>query len=601
MSAEGWYTLGVIALVFVALVRDLGPPDLLLLGGTLVLALMGVITPEEAFAGFVNPAVLTIGALFVVAAGMRETGALDRISSWVLGRASTERGALLRIALPVAGMSAFLNNTPVVAMFIPLVSRWCRRHQVSPSRLLLPLSYLAILGGTCTLIGTSTNLVVNGLMMDAANAHPGLGQALRPLTLFELTPVGLAFAGVGLLYLALVGHRLLPDRKDLLEQLGDRPREYLVNMRVEPECRLVGKSVEEGGLRHLPGLFLIEIVRDGESMSPVSPNLILREHDTLTFTGVASTIVDLERIPGLVPVSDQGYESRAAARRGTILCEAVVSSTSPLIGKSIRDADFRAVYNAAVVAVHRGGERLGGRVGDIVIRNGDTLLLQAGPHFARAYRNHPDFCLASGVEESRPARHDKTIISMALLALLVVLTTTGALPVLLAAFLVAGLMVGTRCISAAIARQSVDWQTLITIGAAFGLGKALEKTGCAAVLGGLVVDLAGNAGPYFVLALVYLATSVLSETITNRAAVVLMFPVAVAIATQIGVNPRPLAMAVCFSAAAPLVTPVGYQTNLMVYGAGGYRYTDYVRVGLPLSAILLGLGTLLIPVVWPFG
>ncbi len=590
MGWEGWFTLGIIALIFGGLVRNLGPPDALLLGGIVAAGLAGVITREEMFGGFANQGMLTVAALYVVVAALRETGALDRIGSRVLGKARAERAAILRIAPPVIGMSAFLNNTPVVAMLVPVVTDWCRKHRVSPSRLLLPLSYLAILGGTCTLIGTSTNLVVNGLMIDC---H------MRPIGLFELTYVGLPYAVIGTVYLLFVGRRLLPDRKDLLEQLSETSREYLVDMVVQPHCRLVGQQVAEAGLRHLPGLFLIEISRESRIIAPVSPDETLQAGDRLTFTGVVSTIVDLERIPGLAPTADDSYEGHPSARQHRQLCEAVISATSPLIGRSIRDANFRALYNAAVVAVHRGAARLKGRVGDIVLRAGDTLLLQTTAHFARAQRNNPDFFLVSSVEGARPVRHERAKLSAALLGVLVVLMATGIVSTVVAAFLVAGLMVATRCISATSARQSLDWQVLLTIAAAFGLGKALDNSGAAGAIALLVFDVTRGWGPVAAIAAIYLLTTLFTELITNNAAAALVFPFAVAVANAFGVDPRPFAMTVAFAASASLITPIGYQTNMMVYGPGGYRFTDFMRVGLPLNLLLCITATTLIPVVWP--
>ncbi len=613
MSWEAWYVLAVLAFVFYALVKELAPPDVILLGGLVAVALAGILTPEQVFAGFSNEGLLTVAALFAVAAALRETGALNTLGAWVLGRARTERGALARLALSVTPVSGVLNNTPVVAMLLPVLDAWCRKHQVSPSRLMLPLSYMAILGGTCTLIGTSTNLVVNGMLeqrlgslREAARLNgegavdPTLVQALQPMSLFEVTPVGIPYALAGLLFLFLIGRRLLPDRKDLIQKFGESTREFLVNLQVQPGCRLIGQRVQEAGLRQLPGQYLIEITRGDEVITPVDPDQIIRAGDILTFTGVVDSVIDLERIPGLLPVGDEHYEDHSSKRRGNMLCEAVVSNTSPLIGKSIRDADFRATYNAAVVAVHRGGERLHGRVGDIVLRNGDTLLLQTGPHFRRAHRNNPDFYLISAIQDSRPVRHDRAILSIALLVLLIVLMATEVVPIVIAAFLVAGLMVASRCISAADARQSIDWQTLLSIGAAFGLGKALEASGLVSYITGSVFQHTTAMGPYATFIALYITTVIITEMVTNNAAAVFMFPFAVQLGVELGCNPRTFIIGVMFAASAGFMMPIGYQTHLMVYGPGGYRFQDFVRLGLPMDIVLITVATLVIPLVFPF-
>ena len=599
MGWETFFCFGILIVVFGGLIANRAP-DALLLGAVVILAIVRIITPEEALAGFSNTSMLTVGALYVVAAAMRETGALDTAGSWLLKRAKSERAVLVRMAGSLPAMSAFLNNTPIVAMFIPIVSDWCKKHRIAPSKLLLPLSYLCIIGGTCTLIGTSTNLVVNGLMQEVSQSDPELSQALHPMGFFELGYVGLPYAIVGIIYLLVIGHRLLPNREDLIEKFTQSSREYLVNMRVQSNCRLVGQTVQEAGLRQLPSLFLVEITRDDRAISPVPPDCVLKSNDVLTFTGVVRTIVDLEKIQGLVPIADEGYEAHAAKRRGRVLCEAVVSKTCPSVGKSIRDADFRARYNAAVVAVHRGGEQLLGKVGDMVLKPGDTLLIQAGPHFMRANKNNSHFLLVGGVDDSRSLRHDKAIWSLILLVVLITLMVSGVTKIVLAAFLVAGLMVATRCISASHARRSVDWQTLITIAAAFGIAKALINSGCVDSISAFFTSLTGRLGSYGVLAGVYLMTSLFASMVGNNAAAALVFPFAVVIAGQTGVNPRPFVMCVAFAASASFISPLSYQTNLMVYGPGGYRFTDFVRVGLPLNMLLLICATILIPLVWHF-
>ncbi|HBO43962.1 MAG TPA: SLC13 family permease [Planctomycetaceae bacterium] len=491
--------------------------------------------------------------------------------------------------------SAFLNNTPIVAMFVPMVTDWCRRHRVSPSKLLIPLSFFAILGGTCTLIGTSTNLVVNGLMIKSDQ---------EGMSLFEISSVGLPYAIVGFLYLYFVGQRLLPDRKGFLEQLTETRREYLAEMQVQPGCRLIGQTVQEAGLRHLTGLFLIEINRGEEILSPVGPDDRIETGDHLVFTGILSSIIEIERIGGLVPAGDPSYEFAPKAQRGRRLCEVVISESSPLIGKTIRDADFRAAFGAAVVAVHRGGARIKLKVGDIELRPGDTLLLQVGPHFLRAHRNDPSFYLVSAVDDWRPLRRDRAWIALALFVALIVTMTVGWVPVAVMAILVALLMVALDCISPGDARRSVEYQVIITIAAAFAIGAALQNTGVVDFLAEKLVAVSrlcgSDWGPYVSLAVVYLVVSILTELVTNNAAAILMFPVCLQTAAIHDVSARPFFIVLMLAASASFMTPIGYQTNMLVYGPGGYRFSDYFRIGAPLNLLLWVVAAVLTPWFWPF-
>ena len=598
-----WFEPGVTLLALIGILTGLllnFSADAVLVSAVVLLCLVGIISPEEAFSGFSNEGMLTVAALFVVTAGLNETGALAILGRWFFGRARTEKSVMARMAISITGSSAILNNTPIVAMFIPVVTQWCKENGKSVSRLLIPVSYFAILGGTCTLIGTSTNLVVDGLMREKFSENPQLFEALHPMSLFELSYVGVPYALIGCAYLLIIGPRLLPERKTFRQLMSESSREYLVNLEIRTGCRLIGQTVTDAGLRRLEGLYLLEITRGTEIITPVEPDQVLGAGDILTFTGAVHYIVDLEKISGLVPVADETYEHRAAERRGRMLFEAVVSRRSPILRETIRESNFRARYNAAVVAVSRGGERLQGRVGDIVLHPGDTLLLQAGPHFLEAYRNHPDFYLVSGVEDSRPVRHDRAILSLVLLGLLVALMATGVVPIVVAAFLVAGLMVATNCISLGDARQSIDLSTLLTICAAFGVSKALVNSGLAHAVAEFVQGNLGALGPRAVLFGIYLTTTLFTEIITNNAAAALMFPFAITIADEMGVSARPFALAIAFAASASFITPIGYQTNLMVFGPGGYKFSDFARIGAPLNLMLLAVATVLIPMVWPF-
>lgn len=615
MSIEAWLSLLIVGLLFAVLQFRRAPSiDILFLGGLVAVVGLGIISPTTALVGFANPAVLMIAALFVVAAGLRLTGVLDLIGSRLLGSVQTAGGVIARLTCVVLGLSAFINNTPVVAMFVPMLVDWSRRRGVSPSRVLIPLSYLAIMGGTCSLIGTSTNIVVNGLLQDElrvdASEHrysPEFHQQLHGMSLFEIGRVGLPCAVTGALYLMLFGRRLLPNRRGLIERLTEQRREYLVELLVSSNCRLVGKTVSDADLRHLRGLFLIEIDRGDDVITPVKPSDVIQSGDRLVFTGVVTTIVDLVKIPGLVPATDTQYASEAKQHRSRWLYEAVISKSSPLIGTSIREAGFRQQYNAAVVAVHRNGARLPSKVGDIVIEPGDTLLLQTRTGFVDRHRHNPDFYLVAGVAGSQPQEHERAWIAIVLvvglilwLALASMIFSCSMAALAIASIAVAGLMVITRCISIAAARDAIDLQVLVTIAAALGLGRALTESGAAHAIASALVDLVGSAHPYLLLAVLYLLAIVFTELITNVAVAAMLFPLAVAMASASGLSPRPFVMAIAMAASLSFVTPIGYQTNLMVMGPGGYEPRDYMRIGLPLTVLVSGMALLLIPRIWPF-
>ena len=423
---------------------------------------------------------------------------------------------------------------------------------------------------------------------------------LPEMTFFEIGYAGLPCAIIGCAYILTVGRRILPERKELMEQLGDSRREYLVEMVVTPVCRLVGQSIEAAGLRRLPGLFLIEVDRRGTVIAPVSPDTVLESNDRLVFTGVVGTIVDLKKIPGLEPATEATDQASEEQRRRR-LCEAVVSRSSPLIGQSVREAQFRSHYNAAIVAIHRNGERLTTKIGDVKLESGDTLLMQTGPNFVQAHRNNPDFYLVSDVEGSQPLRHERWWVALVIFAgLLVTMFIGKSDTAMLGAFVAGGLMVLTRCMSAADARQTVEWPVLIAIGASFGLGSALEKSGAALFLSTQLVAWTQPLGPYATLAAIYFVTMVLNELITNNGAAALAFPFCLKAAELSHCDSRPFVMAVALAASFAFASPVGYQTHMMVYGPGGYRFSDFVKVGVPLNLLLWIASVILIPMIWPF-
>lgn len=586
---EAWLTIGVIFSVLTLLITTRLPADFVFTGGLGVLLVAGVLDTKAALAGFSAPGMITVGMLYVVVAGLQETGGLSWISHHVLGFPKGARRAQLRMLSPVIALSAFLNNTPVVAMFIPVVTEWCRRLRISPSRMLIPLSYASIFGGICTLIGTSTNLVVNTMVQSRFHTDG--------LSMFEIAKLGVPCAAAGAIYLVLFSHKLLPGRKTS-DEVFENPREYTLELEVSAKSPLAGNTIQKSGLRHLPGTFLAELIRGGRVMSAVSPDEILQEGDRLVFVGNIDSMRSLCSQRGLHPATDQLFKLDAP-RHQRCLVEAVVSHTCPLVGKTIREGKFRSVYNAVVIAVARNGERLTGKIGDIRLRAGDMLLIESHAGFIPRQKDSRDFYLVSGVENSTPHRFEKAPWAFVILISMVLSAVLGWLTMLQAAILAAGAMLLLRCCSTGQARRSIEWNVLVVIAAALGIGLALEQTGAASGIAGALLGLV-NDQPWWALAMVYLITTLFTEVITNNAAAALVFPIAMSTAERLGVNPMPFITCIMIAASASFSTPIGYQTNLMVYGPGGYRFGDYLRIGIPLNILFGMVAVLLAPLIWPF-
>jgi di/tricarboxylate transporter len=589
LAWQAWLTAGVVVAVLLSLAFTRLPADIAVLSGLGILLVSGVMKASSGLSGFASSGMITVGVLYIVVAGLQETGGLSWITRHLLGSPKGLRPAMVRLLAPVVGLSAFLNNTPVVAMFIPVVKEWCRRLGISPSKLLIPLSYGAIFGGLCTLIGTSTNLVVNTMVQERF-ANDGL-------SMFEITKLGLPCALVGVLYLVLIGKILLPDRKPF-EKMVDNPREYTLELEVTPQSDLIGNTIEKSGLRQLPGAFLAEIVRRDQIHSAVSPDEVLQSGDRLMFVGNITAMRPLLEQKGLQPAPDQLFKLDSP-RHQRCLVEAVVSNTCPLVGKTIREGRFRNAYNAVVIAVARGGERISGKIGDIRLQAGDMLLIECHEGFVPRQKDSRDFYVISSVENSTPRRTEKAPVAFAVLLGMVLLAAFNWMSMLNAAVLAAAAMLIFRCCTITQARRSVEWEVLVVIGGALGLGTALEETGAAAAIAGALLTLVGDH-PWLALAMVAFVTTLFTEVITNNAAAALVFPIAMSTAERLGVNPMPFIMCIMIGASASFATPIGYQTNLMVYGPGGYRFSDYLRVGVPLNLMIGIVSVTLSPLIWPF-
>ncbi|SFM39240.1 SLC13 family permease [Marinobacter zhejiangensis] len=578
MDWQGWFALSLAGLALLLMSIGRLGPHLVMLAVMVILSATGIIDSQQALSGFSNSGLITVVAMFVVAAGIHHSGGVDLVVQYLLRNPRTVRSAQARIAVPVSLLSGFLNNTPVVATMIPAVHAWSRKIGISPSKLMIPLSYSAILGGTLTLIGTSTNLVVNGQYQTLTGGDG--------FSIFSITAVGLPVAIIGLTLMLLFLPKVLPERKD--QQKFGSMREFTLEVAVAFDGPLVGKSVGEAGLRELERLYLVEIERDGSVVTAVPSEERLRGGDRLVFAGDTQAISDLLRINGIVPSVHDDEPSLSQDRAERCLVEAALSPQSDVLGSTIRDARFRDRYGAVVLAVARGGERVSGNLGNIRLKPGDVLLLEARPAFISRQRYNKDFLLINDLDTQTP-RHDRAYVSWAILLVLVGAAAAGVLSMLNAALLGAGLMIITGCCSVGQAQKAVDVPVVLTIASSFALGAALEVTGAASFLAWEILDISAGH-PLLTILLVYLVVSILTEVITNNAAAVLVVPIVLSMTSTMGVPAEPFIIAVMMAASASFATPLGYQTNMMVFGPGGYRFMDFVRVGVPFN-VVIGLVT----------
>ena len=587
MNWQAWVTLLVMTGMVYVLARELVAPAVGVLGAVITLLVLGVISPKDAFSGFSNPAPITVAALYVLARAVEKTGALQPVLSATLGEGTGVRASLTRLVVPSAIASAFINNTPLVAMLVPPVTEWAQRRGRSPSLYLMPLSYAVLLGGVVTLIGTSTNLVVSGLLEAS-------GQA--PIGMFELTKVGAPVAVIGVAVIVALAPLMLTERRPARENLREGMREFVVSMDVVRGGPLDGRAVEAGGLRHLQGVFLVEIERQGQLIAPVAPTTVLKGGDRLTFVGKAGLVVDLQRAPGLAS-SEYKHVAEFDTTRHTFF-EAVVGAASALVGKNLRQVGFRGRYQAAVVAIHRAGRRVDAKLGGVRLKLGDTLLLLTDPGFRDRWRDRDDFLLIAPLGGTPPAATRKASL-VALIALAIVVGAgTGLIPILQASLLGAVGLVLLRVLTPGEARGALELDVLLVIAASFGLAAAMERSGLAAVIARVITTPFAFLGPSGLLLGVVLATVALTELLTNNAAAALMFPIALRTAADAGTAARPFAIAITIAASCSFITPIGYQTNTMVYGPGGYRFGDYARLGLPITILVVIALVLLVPVFW---
>ncbi len=568
----------VIAILFFivfSLYRELFQPAAVFLIAIAAFTLLGILTPGEALTGFSNEQIAVIALLLIIANVIRKTSILGFLFDKLFQSSLTYRQFLGKMMIAVSGSSAFLNNTPIVAILTPYVHDWGRKKGIAPSKLLIPLSYAAILGGTATLIGTSTNLIVNGLAIDAGMAS---------LHIFDFVYVGVPLILSGLVYMITIGNRLLPSRKDVLDDFMEKQKEYIVETSIAEDSPLLGKSVEDAKLRSLRGLFLVEIIRQKKKIAPVSPEELLERGDKLIFAGVTETIIDL--IDSSMGLSFPKPALMKSQDKIDIV-EAVVSYNSFLTGKKIRKTDFRGKFDAAILGVHRNGERLSGKIGEIELKPGDLLLLISGKDFWKRVEESRDLYVVSKIKEIHnvDVRRTTLIIGGSLIA--ITLAALNLVPLFKSLLILLSLLIITKAVTLGEIRRSLDLNLILIAASALAIGKAMIKTGTADLISHVIIDIFQPMGTVGIMAGVYLIANILNALVTNIGAVSISFPIAYAAATSIGVNPVPFILAVAYGASSSFLNPFGYQTNLIVYGPGGYNLRDFIRAGLGLTIIYM--------------
>ena len=588
MAWQAWYTLAVVVAVVVVLATERLSAPITIMGAVAALVAPGVITTAEALSGFSNEAPITIAALYVLAGAVLATGALEGLTARLLSRGPRQgsgpgRLELARITVPISAMSALIYNTPLTAMSAPLVAAWATRTGRRPSWYLMPLNLAILAGGLITAIGTTTNVVISGLL---TTSHQ------KPLALFEPAPVGLLVAVAVIVTVIITAPWLARDRSAPAEEISD-VRRFTVEMTVAAGD-VVGRTIAEAGLRHLDGVYLVELSRNGETIAAVAPDQRLAVGDRLVFTGNIARVVDLHRISGLRPAGDPQFSTQSGAQRD--FYEAVIGGNSELVGTTLRESEFRTRFGGAVIAIHRSGEHVPGKLGEVQLRAGDVLLVVAPPTFRRSAAVGRAFALVASPEKvPAPLRRDKALVVNLVLIAFLIAVVSGITSVLVASVAAAAAVVIFGVVKPWEARSHIDLNVLVVLCGSFGIGAAVGKSGLAKECATLLIDALHQFGPVGIVAGVVIATVLITQLVTNNAAAVLMFPIAMATAAQAHLATRSFVIAILLGASAAFITPIGYQTNMIVQGLGGYRWADFVRVGLlPLVvAVVVGLAAIM--------
>jgi di/tricarboxylate transporter len=581
---QPFVVMGVIVLLFIFLFKEIFKPTVTFLIAVLILVITGILSPRDVLDGFSNQSLASIVLLILITAGIRSNFNIYGFLDSIFGRIKTYKTFLASMMAKVAILSSFVNNTPVVVLMTPYVFEWGKKHKISPSKLLIPLSYSTIVGGMITVIGTSTTLVLNGFLIK---------NDLEPINPINLLIIGSAVAISGIVFLIITSSRLLPDKRDLIETFENQKREYLIEKRLSKDSPLIGQRVKEGGLRNLTGVYLVEIVRGQQIISPVNPNESIEKEDILIFAGNTDKIVDLS-------LSNLGIElpdKLTPTGQGKIqVVEGVISANSSLIGKTIKESNFRERYDAAVVAVHRNGEKLSGKIGWIKIKAGDVLLMYVGDNFQKRVDIYKDLYVISGEQQELLPKKNNTIKLLSLIGVVLALLVSQFFGLFISLLIIFSLMVFMKLITVQNVKRDLDINLVVILVLSLALGQAMIKTGSGALIAHEVVALLQPYGNIALLIGITIITTILTSFITNVGAIAIAFPLALATIQNLNIDGTPFYLAIAFAASAAFMTPIGYQTNLIVYGPGGYTFKDFLKVGIPMTIVYLSvaLGTIIL-------
>lgn len=578
MNIDALIVLFLLIVMIVLLIFEVFKPEKTIFLTLVAFLFLGILTPEEALVGFSNQGMLTIALLFIITSVLQRSDLVERAMRSILERSNRPRNALLYLMVPTSFLSSFLNNTPIVMMLIPTVRKWCQDKNISPAKFLLPISYAAIFGGMITLIGTSTNLVVHGLLLE--ENMPGF-------TMFQLAWVGIPVTILGIAYMYTVGYNLLPSRDVLHESLYEHTRDFLVQMIVKEDCPWIGSQVKDTDIFKQKDLVLIKIIRKNIHITPITGKEIIREDDRLIFSGIISSIVDLQKIKGVEINTDSQLSIEDITKGDAVLMEVVIPKNSILAGQRVKDTNFRKKYGASIIAIHRNRQRLNEKIGSIELHDGDVLLILSEPAYVQSIRENKDFYLLSRHKTSIRFTRKQTAIIFGTFIGMILLASLQIFSMFQAALLALVVLLLSKCVTSKEIIRSLSFPVLLLVACSISIGGAITKTGLATFLAEQMIALTLPLGSLGVLFASYALTNFLTEVITNTAAAVIMLPIVIEASLLSGLEPMAGIVALTIAASASFSTPIGYQTNLIVYGAGGYRFTDFVKVGLPLNILFM--------------